>query len=116
MNRVEKWLTENTDHGLPVPGFEIEEGRTAVVITDPQNDFLSPQGVTWGVVGESVTENRTVENIDSLFKAAKDAEIPVFVSPHYYYPHDHKWQFEGASIGDRRYFERWTSDCRILVW
>jgi len=22
--------------------------------------------------------------------------IPVFVSPHYYFAHDHKWQFEGA--------------------
>ncbi len=26
---------------------------TALVITDPQNDFLSPQGVTWGVVGKA---------------------------------------------------------------
>jgi hypothetical protein len=37
-----------------------------------------------------------VENIDSLFKVAKGRSIPVFVSPHYYYPHDHGWQFEGA--------------------
>ena len=81
---------------LPDPGMEVVKGRTALLITDPQNDFLSPQGVTWGVIGESVTENGTVENIDSLFKAAKDAEIPVFVSPHYYYPHDHQWRFEGA--------------------
>ena len=81
---------------LPIPGFEVDRQNTALVITDPQNDFLSPQGVTWGVVGESVTENGTVENIGSLFKAAKDAEIPVFVSPHYYYPHDHQWRFEGA--------------------
>ncbi len=22
--------------------------------------------------------------------------MPVFVSPHYYYPHDHGWKFEGA--------------------
>ena len=76
--------------------MEIVGGRTALVITDPQNDFLSPKGVAWGVVGKSVTENRTVENIDSLFKAAKANGIPVFVSPHYYYPHDHGWQFEGA--------------------
>ena len=26
---------------------------TALVITDPQNDFLSPDGVTWGVVGNT---------------------------------------------------------------
>ena len=81
---------------LPVPGFEVTQGNTALVVTDPQNDFLSPEGVTWGVVGESVTENKTVDNLERLFRAAKDASLPVFISPHYYYPHDHKWHFEGS--------------------
>jgi len=81
---------------LPDPGVAIVPGRTALLITDPQNDFLSPKGVAWGVVGKSVTENNTVENIDSLFEAAKANDMPVFVSPHYYYPTDHGWHFEGA--------------------
>jgi nicotinamidase-related amidase len=81
---------------LPDPGMEVVKGRTALVVTDPQNDFLSPKGVTWGVVGKSVTENNTVENIDNLFESAKAHDMPVFVSPHYYYPHDHGWKFEGA--------------------
>jgi nicotinamidase-related amidase len=81
---------------LPNPGMEIVKGRTALVITDPQNDFLSPDGVTWGVVGESVTANNTVKNIEKLLKTAKSTGMPVFVSPHYYYPTDHGWQFEGA--------------------
>ena len=81
---------------LPDPGMTIDPTRTALVVTDPQNDFLSPGGVTWGVVGESVTENNTVQNIESLFKAAKETKLPVFVSPHYYYPTDHRWHFEGA--------------------
>ncbi len=81
---------------LPNPGMEIDPVRTALVITDPQNDFLSPDGVTWGVVGESVTENNTVANIEALLKAAKEQGMPVFVSPHYYYPTDHGWHFEGA--------------------
>ncbi len=80
---------------LPEPGFEIDE-FTAVVITDPQNDFLSPKGVTWGVVGKSVTENNTVKNIETLLKVAKENNIPVFISPHYYYPTDHGWKFEGS--------------------
>ena len=80
---------------LPNPGMEIDES-TALVITDPQNDFLSPDGVTWGVVGESVTENNTVENIETLLKVAKENGIPVFISPHYYYPTDKDWKFEGA--------------------
>lgn len=80
---------------LPDPGFEIDE-RTAIVITDPQNDFLSPNGVTWGVVGKSVTENNTVENLETMFELAKNNGMQVFISPHYYYQHDHKWKFEGS--------------------
>ena len=82
--------------GLPDPGMTIDPIRTALVVTDPQNDFLSPDGATWGVVGDSVTENNTVDNIERLFKSAKKNGIPVFISPHYYYPTDHGWKFEGA--------------------
>jgi nicotinamidase-related amidase len=69
---------------------------TALVVTDPQNDFLSPDGVTWGLVGDSVTEHKTVEHIGQLFKAAKDKGYDVFISPHYYYPTDKDWQFGGT--------------------
>lgn len=82
--------------GLPDPGFDIIQGQTALVITDPQNDFLSTEGVAWGVVGKNVVANGTVEHIDQLFAAAKKTDMPVFVSPHYYYPTDHGWKFEGA--------------------
>ena len=88
--------TSADDSGLPDPGFEIEQGRTALLVTDPQNDFLSPDGVAWGVVGKNIEANGTVENIDQLFAAAKRTGMPVFISPHYYYPHDHGWKFEGA--------------------
>ncbi len=73
-----------------------DPANTALVVTDPQNDFLSPDGVAWGVVGESVTENNTVANIETLFKTAKREGFPVFISPHYYFPHDKRWQFEGT--------------------
>jgi nicotinamidase-related amidase len=81
---------------LPDPGMQVDLQQTALLVTDPQNDFLSPNGVAWGVIGESVTENNTVANIASLFKAAKAKGMLVFISPHYYYPTDHGWQFEGA--------------------
>ncbi|WP_280547352.1 MULTISPECIES: cysteine hydrolase [unclassified Halomonas] len=80
---------------LPAAGFELDLARAALVVTDPQIDFLSPDGVTWEVVGESVREHGTVENIRRLFAAAKQRGITVAVSPHYYYPHDHRWQFNG---------------------
>jgi nicotinamidase-related amidase len=89
------FFTTGSFSQLPEPGFEIND-HTAFVITDPQNDFLSPDGVTWGVVGKSVEENNTVENIETLFKTAKENNLLVFISPHYYFKHDHKWEFEGA--------------------
>ena len=76
--------------------IEINPQDTALLITDPQNDFLSPEGATWDLVGESVTENGTVDNIEALLKAAKENGIRVFISPHYYYPTDHGWKFEGT--------------------
>lgn len=82
--------------GLPDPGFQIVQGQTALLVTDPQNDFLSPNGVAWGVVGKNVEANGTIAHIDQLFAAAKASGMPVFVSPHYYYPTDHGWRFEGA--------------------
>jgi nicotinamidase-related amidase len=82
--------------GLPDPGMSITQGRTALVLTDPQNDFLSPEGVTWGVVGASVTANNTVAHIGQLLDSAKKNDIPVFVSPHYYFPTDDGWKFGGA--------------------
>ena len=81
---------------LPETSMEIDLASTALVITDPQNDFLHPEGVAYGAVGASVEENGTVENIERLLKAAKDAGIQVFVSPHYYYPTDKGWRFEGT--------------------
>lgn len=81
---------------LPPSDMVLTKGRVALVVTDPQIDFLSPDGVTWGVVGESVTEHDTVANIGRLFRAAKAADLVVAVSPHYYYPTDKGWKFEGA--------------------
>ena len=81
---------------LPPSDMKLDLKRTALVVTDPQIDFLSPKGVTWGVVGKSIEQHNTVENIESLFKAAKAADLTVAVSPHYYYPTDHGWRFEGA--------------------
>ncbi len=82
--------------GLPPSDMQLDLKHTALVVSDPQIDFLSPKGVTWGVVGESVTELNTVANLDRLFAASKRTGILVAISPHYYYPTDKGWKFEGA--------------------
>ncbi len=80
---------------LPSTGFKLNHKRAALVVTDPQVDFLSPKGVTWGVVGKSVEQHGTVNNIGRLFTAAKSTGMTVAISPHYYYPTDHGWRFGG---------------------
>ena len=51
--------------------MDIQKTDTAVVFIDPQNDVLSEKGANWGAVGASVTENRTVDNMERIFEAAK---------------------------------------------
>jgi nicotinamidase-related amidase len=73
----------------------LEPSRAALVVIDPQIDFLSPKGRAWPVVGESVTEHNVVPNLGRLFRAAKAAGIVVAISPHHYYHWDHDWKVQG---------------------
>lgn len=92
--KAEKTIYDEPEqYGLKRPGMKIDPKRVALVVVDPQNDFLSPNGIMWGVLKDSILQNNTVENIESLFKAAKKVDMPVIVSPHYYYPTDHQWAF-----------------------
>ncbi|TCO77876.1 cysteine hydrolase [Chromatocurvus halotolerans] len=76
--------------------MNIDTKTTALVVTDPQNDFLSEDGAAWGLVGDSVRENNTIANLEALLTAARDGGYRTFVSPHYYYPADKEWQFGGT--------------------
>ena len=80
--------------------LKIQATDTAVVFIDPQIDVLSDKGKNWDAVGQSVTENRTVENMERIFKAAKESGYGVFISPHYFYPTDSSWTFNGPLEAD----------------
>lgn len=73
----------------------LNRADTAVVFIDPQNDVLSESGRAWSAVSESVKENRTIENMERIFKAAKSRGFEVFISPHYFFPEDKGWKFNG---------------------
>ena len=77
--------------------MHLKKHDTAIVITDPQNDALSEKGIAWPLVGDSIKENNTIENIERIVKSAKSNGFEVFISPHYYYyPADEFWKFGGA--------------------
>ena len=84
---------EPQNPALPVSGFALDLEHAALVVTDPQIDFLSPDGVAWPVFGDSIRDHNTVAHIGALLHAAKLAGITVAVSPHYFYPTDEQWQF-----------------------
>jgi len=75
--------------------MQIDNRHTAVLFIDPQIDVLSPQGRNWAVLGDSVTENETVAHMTEIFQAAKTHDFTVVISPHYFYPADHGWKFNG---------------------
>lgn len=83
--------------GLPNPGMTIEPRRTALVVTDLQNDFLSPGGHGWSLLAASYARFDTVANLERLLKAANESGLTVLVSPHYYYPTDRQWSVPGGA-------------------
>src|SRR6476619_5692760 len=83
--------------GLPNPGMTIEHDRTALVINELQNDFLSPGGNGWSLLADSYTRLDTVANLERLLKAAKESGLTVLVSPHYYSPNEQDWSAPGGA-------------------
>jgi nicotinamidase-related amidase len=75
--------------------MNFDKNDTAVVFIDPQNDVLSEKGLSWPLLHESLKENNTIENMERIFKAAKAYGYEVFISPHYFYPTDRGWKFNG---------------------
>lgn len=73
--------------------LELDLKRTAIFITDPQNDFLSEGSPAWPLVGKGVVSSKVVEHQMQLIKTAKEVGIPVFYSPHMYTDMDYaNWQ------------------------
>jgi len=90
--------------------MQFNRNDTAVVFIDPQNDVLSETGAAWGAVGQSVTENKTVENMERILRAAKQHGYEVLISPHYFYPTDYGWKFndplESEEVADKIFARR----------
>jgi len=89
--------------------MNINNNDTAVVFTDPQNEVLDERGLAWPLVRDSIHENNTIENMELIFKTAKAYGFEVFISPHYFYPTDKGWKFNGPLETDEavnRMFDR----------
>ncbi len=87
---------------IPKAAINIDLKKTAIFITDPQNDFISEGGGAWPLVGKEVVENKVVEHQVELREAAKKAGIKVFYSPHMYTKMDYvNWHTENLNGIDK---------------
>ena len=90
----------------------LDPKKTALLIIDPQNDFLSSGGVMWDKVGNGVKETKVVEHLVDLKKIAREVGVPVFYSPHYYTDDEFKsWKHLNAVdkiMFDRKMYRKGT--------
>jgi nicotinamidase-related amidase len=73
---------------MPRETVKIDLSKTAMFVTDPQNDFLSEESPAWELVGPTVTKHKVVEKEKKLKALAKELGVPVFYSTHMYTPKD----------------------------
>ncbi|NCB89969.1 MAG: cysteine hydrolase, partial [Gammaproteobacteria bacterium] len=54
--------SEPEAYGLPRKGITLNNKEAALVVVDPQIDFLSPQGIGWEVFKNSIIENIAISS------------------------------------------------------
>lgn len=74
----------------------LDKNRTAVLITDPQNDFLRKDGKLYGLLKNNLEKLGTINNIEQLMKAAKKSGVALAVDPLVYTALDGNWVNSGA--------------------
>jgi nicotinamidase-related amidase len=63
----------------------LDPRSTALLIIEPQNDFLSEGGVVWDLLGKGGQGNKGRGT-----SGTTQAGVPVFYSPHYYTENEFK--------------------------
>ena len=74
---------------------ELARGRTALLLVDPYNDFLSEGGKLWPRIAATRNAARLHGNLRAVLAGARAAGIPVVTVPHHRYaPGDlNAWRF-----------------------
>ena len=70
-------------------GILFPRGRTALLIIDPVNDFLSEGGAAWEMTKTTVEKNDVVGNLKRVIEAARAKQIPVLFGPMAYTEEDY---------------------------
>jgi ureidoacrylate peracid hydrolase len=63
--------------------------RTALLVIDPVNDFLSEGGAAWELTESTVKMNNVIENLQRAIEGARQRSIPVLFGPMAYTEEDY---------------------------
>lgn len=58
-------------------------GRTAILLVDPYNDFLSEGGKLWPRVAEQAARVNLLSNMRAVMRTARTASLPILYVPHH---------------------------------
>jgi nicotinamidase-related amidase len=75
---------------------KLDKAHTAVLITDPQNEFLREDGKLYKLLADNLKELDTIDNIEKLMKTAKKSGVSLAVDPLVYTTLDGGWVNAGA--------------------
>ena len=70
-------------------GILFPRARTALLVIDPVNDFLSEGGAAWEMTQTTVEKNDVVGNLKRVIEAARAKQIPVLFGPMAYTEEDY---------------------------
>lgn len=74
---------------LPLKSRNGSHENTAVILIDPYNEFLHPEGKLYKLVQESLQASKTVEHMKRAVEAARAAHIPIYYALHQQYKEGH---------------------------
>jgi len=73
--------------------------RSAILLVDPYNEFLSEGGLLYALSKETLEANNAIANMRALVDAARESGMKVIYVPHHHYKEGDyiDWKFGGGS-------------------
>lgn len=91
---------------------------TAILMIDPYNDFLHPNGKLTSTLADSLAASDTIKHLKVLHATARDHDLPIFYGLHQQYHPDQYtgWQHMSAThhgLQDKKMFEEGSWGAQI---
>ena len=85
--------------GISAQDYTYDPQRTAILLVDPYNEFLSEGGILYPLSKETLDANNAIENMKNLVTAARAAGVKVIYVPHHHSEEGDRngWKFGGVS-------------------